>query len=650
MLLALILLAYGLLAAQMGFYWDDLPFAWILRFFGPMEFIAAFRPFRPLLGPIFAVTTTLFGGNPLTWQALGLLARLALGLQALTLTRKVFPAQRRSAWWVAALFTLYPAYGQQWAALTHVNQELIPLLFLLASFIITISILRAQKHVLALSALAIILQCLGLFSTEYFFGLEILRFLFIWVVLAESTTERVGALKKSLARWSPYLAIWIVNAVWTYAYHRSSAYNSYEISALGGMSALGLINEFISTFSLSAFTAWIGAFDIFSVMDGSLTQTLALVVLCASAGVAFLGAQTQAPPQHSEAEAQRAARQFIGIGFVGILAGRLPSWAAGLPLKIAFDYDRFFVAIMLGASLFIIGLANLLLKEQRAKAIFLSLLIGVSAARQFATANTFRRDWSNEQALFWEMAWRMPALQDGVVLLTYELPIQYAADYQLSAPLNWMYAPDLQTHRLPHMLLYLKSRFTLAEIRAEQPIEIQYRTATFSGGMSDSVVIYKEAGGCLRVLDPLYNNAQSVPNAAPHLARAIALSNPDLIRIDAPAPKMDSAIFGTEPTRGWCYLYAQAEIARQRGDWGAVVRIYKEAQKAELTPALAVEYFPFIEAFARADDMETSLALSERVVKEQPLLCPALRTLWERISATDDPSEAERLLEKNCLQ
>ena len=76
-LFLLVLLAYGLLTPRMGFYWDDWPFAWFLKFFGPAEFIESFRPFRPFLGPIFTVTTALFGGDPFTWQLVGLAFRVS---------------------------------------------------------------------------------------------------------------------------------------------------------------------------------------------------------------------------------------------------------------------------------------------------------------------------------------------------------------------------------------------------------------------------------------------------------------------------------------------------------------------------------------------------------------------------------------------
>lgn len=648
-LAALILLAYGILTPWMGFYWDDLPFAWFLNFFGPAEFIEGFRPFRPLLGYIFAVTTSIFGGHPLTWQLLGLLIRFILGLQAWSLLRKVFPTRERSVLWVVLLFTLYPAYGQQWVALTHINQELIPLIFLLSSFIITINLLRNGKTSLPSIAFAVFLQILGLFSTEYFFGLEILRFFFILVILSESIADKKDLFKKSITIWLPYLSVWILNAAWTYSYHRSDSYNSYQIGVASLLSPLALVNEFINTLSLSGFVSWLGTFNIFSQIDGSATQSIAFVILVVAGLVVFTvtsnkeqdTSEENLPTFHSPLPTPH---WFLLIGIVAIFAGRLPSWAAGLPLKIEFDYDRFFVSIMLGASLFIVGLADLLLKENRTKLVFLSLVIGMSAAYQFTVSNTYRRDWANTQDLFWQMSWRMPALKEGTTILTYELPLKYVSDYQLMSALNWMYAPNLESRELPFAIQYLKTRFEVSEIRVDQPIDITYRTTTFSGNTSQSVVIYKEADGCLRVLDPDYNNAETIPGASFYLTEAIPLSNPSLILTDTPAPAMDKTLFGAEPAHGWCYTYAQAEIARQAGNWEEVAKLYKDAQKAELSPTLPVEYLPFIEAFARIGDMDTAIKLTERTIKGQPILCPALNTLWNRV----DSNEADNLLQKEC--
>lgn len=639
----LILLAYGLLAPWLGFYWDDLPFAWFLKFFGPTDFIEGFRPFRPLLGYIFTVTTSIFGGHPLTWQILGLIVRFILGLQVWALLRQVFPTQTQSALWVALLFTVYPAYRQQWVALTHVNQELIPLIFLLSSFILTVKFLRNENSQKYFPILAVLLQALGLFSTEYFFGLEILRFCFIVAILSETIQSRKALIQKSFAAWLPYFLVWVSNAVWTYLYHQSSAYASYDIDLAPALSPLALINEFINTLSLSGFVSWLNTFSVFASINGSVTQMTALLIFIASTFAVFFVIQSKQQDAKYELQSANIGLQLALIGLIAVFAGRLPSWAAGLPLKIEFDYDRFFVSIMLGASLFIIGLAELTLREGRGKIMVLSVLIGISTAYQFSIANTFRRDWANQQEFFWQMAWRMPALKKNTAILTYELPFQYASDYQLTSALNWLYAPDLDKRDIPYLLMYLKTRFNVGEIKADSPIETQYRTVRFSGNTSDSVVIYKEADGCLRVLDSIYNNAETVPSANVYLIQAIELSNPDLILLDA-NPTLDRTLFGSEPAHSWCYFYTKAEAARQTGNWDEVVHLYREAEQNGFAPKLPVENLIFIEAFAQTGSIDSAVELTERTIKSQPTLCPALNTLWSRAgNAAVNPA-----LEKGC--
>jgi len=655
MILLLVALAYGLLAPWLGFYWDDLPFAWFLRFFGPVEFISAFRPFRPFLGPIFTTTTALFGGNPFVWQLVGLTARFLLSLALWATLRLVWTSQKWNSLWVVFLFTVYPAYQQQWVALTHVNQEMLPLLWLIASFGATAASLRYEGRKKSLTALALLLQVMGLFSTEYFFGLEILRFFFLLIIFSEIITARKDILRSAALRWSPYLAVWILNAAWTYAYHHSAAYNSYEINVLASstLTPLAIGNEIITTISLAGFTSWLNALRIFSTIDGTTTQIIALIVLLVATSAVFVFMREQSPsplaplPKGEGDDSLPLSGEGLGmrenawgwqatlIGLVAIFSGRLPSWAAGLPLKIEFDYDRFMLSIMLGASLFIVGLATFILKDGNRKTFILSALIGLSAAYQFSISNTFRRDWDNQQNFFWQLSWRIPAMPKGTMLLTYELPYKYASDMQLAAPLNWMYAPNLSTREMPYALVYVKSRYNsriLPSLQPNVPINFDYRTVPFSGNTSNSVVIYKEADGCLRVLDSVYGNSATVLNASYFLTDSIPLSNPNLIQADAPQPKMDSTIFGAEPPHGWCYFYEKAELARQQFKWDEVVKLRQQAQKNGFVAAMPVENLPFIEGFALTGQTDEALKLTESTLKAQKELCPALLTLWERVA------------------
>src|SRR5512142_1821765 len=116
------ILAYGLLLPLTGFFWDDWPFAWLAKFPGPAAFIPAFRGFRPFLGPIFLLTTSLIPPNPLLWQVFALVIRWLSGLAAGFALAGVWPAQKRSVLAAPPLFLVFPGYSQHWVALTHINQ------------------------------------------------------------------------------------------------------------------------------------------------------------------------------------------------------------------------------------------------------------------------------------------------------------------------------------------------------------------------------------------------------------------------------------------------------------------------------------------------------------------------------------------------
>src|SRR5690606_14071427 len=162
----LTIIAYGTLLPVTGFYWDDWPFAWIAQFLGPAEFTPAFAPFRPFLGPIFHVTTSLIPIHPLAWQVFALVVRFALGLAAWWMFSQIFSTRKSTAFIAALIMLVFPGYSQHWVALTHINQELIPFIFYLFSFGFTFKALRTRKPTDTI--IALLLQLLGIFPTEYF--------------------------------------------------------------------------------------------------------------------------------------------------------------------------------------------------------------------------------------------------------------------------------------------------------------------------------------------------------------------------------------------------------------------------------------------------------------------------------------------------
>jgi hypothetical protein len=699
----LTILTYGLLLPWTGFYWDDWPFAWIAKFLGPAEFFPAFAPFRPFLAPIFFGMTSLIPPNPLLWQSLALLLRFALALSAWWTFRTVWPNAKWGTLTAALLFLVFPAYSQHWVAYTHINQEWIPFLFYLLSFGFTAQALRQPVHFKRDTVFALLFLILGVFPTEYFATQEPLRLLFIFILITEhpgppvnaniDALNRVGAgwslntiyksLKRAFTLWLPYLLVWLGNAAWLAYYYRFGAYASYGVAATGQVSLSGFVLAMGDALWKAGLYSWVQILVLAARSLGNPSTLLALGMIAISfVLVAFylrqleLNRPPKQRPELAEGSPDFGLRtlfptsgdigvrtnphwswQALGIGLIGILLGRLPTWAAGLPLTLQSINDRFMVSMMIGGSLFLVGLLELVFGKNRWKVYLVALILALGIGQQFYTANDFRRDWARQQEIFWQMAWRMPGLESGTVILTHELPLHYETDMGLTAPLNWIYAPDYTGGDLPYALLYTRTRLEGASLPALEPgvpVSFAYRTVEFVGSTSQALAIIVPPNACLHVLDPVYAGGDTYERQPRFLREAIPLSNPDLILPHAQPPQMPAALFGVEPPHTWCYYYEKAELARQVGDWETVAALGDQARVQGYLPGDALEWLPFIEAYVLTGDYQTARELSLLAYQDDSRPRKGLCYAWQRIQVdgqgnVEVENLASELLEQfNC--
>ncbi len=645
--------AYGLLLPFTGFYWDDWPFAWIANFLGPAEFIPAFAPFRPFLGPIFYFTTSLIPPVPLYWQVFALVIRFLIGVTAWWVFKQIWPEQQRIAL-IAALFILiFPGYSQHWVALTHINQELIPFIFYLLSFGFTFKALRSQKTTHTI--IALLLQICGIFPTEYFFGMEGLRFLFLLSFFQSNLIERFT---KSLKIWLPYLLVWILNAAWLIYYYKFGPYNSYEVAAAQSPNIIYFLTEALDALWKAGFYIWAQVLVLTfpSLPAPASLLTLGLVALSLTFLTPYLLRYAQT--DESNENSRFASISLIVIGVIGILLGRLPSLAAGLPLTLQSSFDRFMVSMMIGGSLLTLGMVELLIKNQRIKIYTFATLISLGIGQQFFNANIFRRDWEKQGEIYWQMAWRMPALEPNTVLLTHQMPIDYETDLSFTAPINWIYAPEYTRSDLPYILLYTEKRIggsTLPALEPDIDITYPYRTVNFRSSTSNVVVIYMPKNGCLRVLDPARGDDEIYAKLPDVLTKAIPLSNPARIITETDRPA--APIFFAEPAHEWCYYFAKAEIARQNGNHEQVASLGNEAISSGFRPEDQNEWLVFIEAYALTGDFKTAEDLSTAVLAEDARMRRGLCAVWKLVQAqgvvvsaqSNDPEGSAGLVESIIL-
>jgi hypothetical protein len=352
--------------------------------------------------------------------------------------------------------------------------------------------------------------------------------------------------------------------------------------------------------------------------------------------------------QYPDGKSNTVGSQLLIIGLAGILAGRLPSLAAGLPLKLQSSYDRFMVSMFLGGSLFAVGMVETFIRNNRIRNVLIALLVSLGIGQQFFNANIFRRDWEKQGQIYWQLSWRIPALQPNTVLLTHQMPIDYETDLSFTAPINWLFAPNYVSGTLPYALLYTEKRLGGPTLPALEPgirINFPYRTVEFDGNTSQAIVIYMPSSGCLRILDPDNEDQAIYQRESRYLVEAIPLSNPN--RILTEGGGSGKPAFIREPEEDWCFYYSHAELARQQGDWQKIISLWDDALTQGYSPSDPVEYLPFVEAAARSDDWNLVDTLTKAMVRDSASAPNALCLFWNRLlkdPTIDDDTRSKILM------
>ena len=625
------ILAYGILIPQLGFYWDDQPMSWIRYQLGPEAMTRYFSTNRPVWGWLYQVTTRLIPQVPVLWQIFALLWRWLGALVVWLIVRELWKDRPRFALVVALLFLLYPGFNQQWGAYLY-SHFFIVLFF----FLFSIYLMLKRRTVPAL-----LFSALNLWMMEYFFPLEFARIGFLWTALRDDYPDPRQRIKPALKLWLPYLGVFVLAVLSRLFIFNNQIYEIGTASQAGG----SLLSQ-IPTFLLSLWTVFLSAWiQVFTAVDLSMhgVRTIALYAIVSL--LVFVMAFYFLSLQNGDAEERRGSYYAIGLGLFLLPFAGAPFWLTGLTISLAHPASRFTLPFMLAVSLILAGLLQFIPARFRYAA--LAVLIGLAAGRQFLWSTDYLRDWQAQKNLFWQMIWRAPGLKpDTAVLMNEELSL--SADNSLSAPLNWIYAPNSSAENIRYVLFYPTNRLeaSLPALEPDVPIEYDYIAGRFHGNTSQAVAFYFDPPACLRLLEPDIDSNNRFLPAESLMREASALSNADQILVSNGAVMPE--IYGPEPKHGWCYHFQKADLARQLGDWEQVVELGDAALKLDDHPNNPVERFVFIEGYAHSGDWGLALKYSResfRVSREYvgPLLC----RLWERIEAetANGPERDEALSE-----
>ena len=649
-----VLASYGLLLNKLGFYWDDWPYVWTRLELGYHGLLRHFSFSRPVAGQLHNLAILITNGSPLLAQIWVLLMQVFCSFCAGFLVKEVWPGKKFAAVLTALLFLAYPGFTMRPIAINFsFSYFLMGMLFL--SFILSIRAAKGAKHGVLMVVCACLISLLNLFASEYFFLLELLRPCFLYAALEEDnaghSNSYVIRLTSSLKKCLPHLFVFAAGISYSVFFNKTQTLH-YDFKLLSDFKAapvstvLNYLVQMAKDCLRVIFEAWGTVFQFPNSDEFGSRSTLMYFLICAGVCViCFISLLLFADENTNKIHRRRDNIFMLLIGVFALLLAGQPFWLTESAIHFVFQNCRYTLPFILGVSLILTSLLDLVHKPRVIPIAIASVFIGLAAGHLFVVGNEYRRDWTLTKDFFTQLKWRIPGIAENTVVVTNVLPIRFSTDNSLTAPLNWIYAEDYEKDRIPYMLYTnTKREATLSGLESGNEIFQEYLSAQFFGNTDDMISVYYNAPGCVHVLDPevdLFN--QTIPTID---REAAVLNNYSRIRVDDPETGLNTKLFGAEAAHGWCWYYEKADLERQRGNWEDAASLGDEAFAGQDHPNDPMERIPFIEAYARTGRWEDALNQTRAAMEVTPVMNDPLCALWQRIERESGENQVRNELDE----
>lgn len=655
----LLLVTFGPFLASWGFYFDDWPMIFLIKNKGDIfEFYSYDRPFAAWTDVILG---WILGIKPLVWQIANLLTRWFVVVAFWWCLSLLWPESKRQVLYATLLFAIYPVFYQQPIAVTYLH-----VFIWYASYFLSIGLMIyavRQARLLSLSTLlSILFASFHIFSVEYFWGLELIRPLFLWLSLNEHL-PRFRKMKSLLGYWLPWLVLLSIAIIWRFAIFQTETANKpvvlYSLLSKPVQTVTELLENILQDLLYVLLGTWTHAIQPNTINTRSPILLIAWVAVIAISMAAFFALKQKEEGSDERSNDNKRyvwSSQALFLGSIALPVSLIPAWMAGRQIFVPAGMftDRFGLPAMMGASLVIIGLIETLISSPKYRRLVVAILIGLAVGIQIRSANTFRRDWNFARDFYWQLYWRAPALQPNTALLNEGGIFQYTAKYALGASLNVLYPVNERVTDVPYWFFELDNlheAYARSGLIEFESIILQddIRNIRFKApGQNVILISYeRQKPHCLWVLNPadVHNPyLQDITDTYLHYSNLDRII-PKPVNSSYPDPN----IFGPEIPHRWCYLYQKADLARQMQNWEEIIKLEQEAAQLNYAPSNSYEWFPFIEAHIRLGDLNRAIELSEFVFTEDNRFGPALCSLWERSSNQEILSSQKVIILFNTL-
>ncbi|HSM25866.1 MAG TPA: hypothetical protein VK856_13470, partial [Anaerolineaceae bacterium] len=441
-LLVSALLTYGFFIPFLGYYWDDLMIQWISQSMGTAGLATYFSTNRPVWGLFYQLSTSLLGDAPWQWQIFAIFWRWLAAYGLFSLCKQIWK-QNTPAILASLIFLTYPGFSQQFIATVYGHFFLVLSAFF---FSLTFNLMALKttekKRFWILTCVALLLSAVNLFSMEYFFMLELLRPFFMWMVLSQNENSSPCLLKIVVKHWIPYLSLFLLAGFWR-AFLFDYQTKNYEVGLVSLLreNPVQTVMKLLGTIFKDIWQILIGVWKLVVQLPGQeFGQRAWMVVLIFTlillAFVLLVIYWIERQREHLIFK--NAYLKSLWISLIAVVLAGIPFWLTSIPIGLAFPNDRFTLPFILGVSIFWISLMMLLPLRRWMQIGIILLAVTLSTAFQLRTGFHFQRDWEQQSRFFWQMAWRIPALDENTIIFAHELPFQYFSDNSLTGGLNWI--------------------------------------------------------------------------------------------------------------------------------------------------------------------------------------------------------------------
>lgn len=571
--------AYGILIPWLGFYSDDWFQAWAYQKLGIKGIVDLFNLSRPLFRFIPSLTIQTFGFVPWHYHLFAFLMRWLSGILFFLFMKSLFPSQKIMAYAGAVLLVLYPGFTVQSLALTFGDILVVLNVFLISLYLTVLAIRSPQKRAL-FSILALICASINLLFLDYFFMLELMRPIIIWIALK----NRDGEKKSNFGLWCrwyvPYLFIFCGSAIYRAFFlpqqtflHKVMIFDLLRDNP--GNAMLLIAKNWLYYIYMNTLYAWSAIFRFPSVNLIGKTSFffwigLVILVFIVSLILNFFKSTQKEIRQNQKRSSLQAAGWLIAISFVFV---GVPYLITGLQSSLSDYSSRFNISFMLGSCLLIGLLLEFLPFKQIWKVVLLSILIAFSTGWLFINATAFRLDWKEQKKFYWTLTWRIPEIKPGTLLLSNDIPeLNKNNASSLASAIDYIYSQTHPSAELTFLYTFASEHVNL--LTEKDPIIPQWPLYKFKVDKRQVVFIYYDAD-CPQVLLPEY--PFEYKGFDPRIEPLITLSSTTGIINAEKGIKPQVALFGTEPDHDWCYYFSKADLARQESDWDTVIAMEEEA-------------------------------------------------------------------------